>query len=159
MKIFQYGGRHRTIGTMWLTMWPVTWPTEANENTRVARGTLSAITVGSSNLCSGPKFRAVAPNVVADQNFSVVLDLIIWMTVLPLKRPSLVFFLLLLPWGGMEVVLCTKEKNFLWDERDRNNHPFYMESHQGIPCIIMESIIIYGILIADRHNWMNEIHD
>ena len=72
-------------------MWPVTWPTEANENTRVARGTLSAITVGSSNLCSGPKFRAAAPNVVADQNFSVVLDLIIWMTVLPLKRPPLVF--------------------------------------------------------------------
>ena len=32
-------------------------PTEANENMRVARGTLSAITVGSSNLCSGPKFR------------------------------------------------------------------------------------------------------
>ena len=75
MKIFQYGGRHRAIGTMWLTMWPVTWPTEANENTRVARGTLSAITVGSSNLCTGPKFRAAAPNIVADQNFSVVLDL------------------------------------------------------------------------------------
>ena len=53
MKIFQYGGRHQAIGTMWLTMWPVTWPTEANENTRVARGTLSAITVGSSNLCTG----------------------------------------------------------------------------------------------------------
>ena len=62
---------------MWLTMWPVTWPTEANENTRVARGTLSAITVGSSNLCTGPKFRAAAPNIVADQNFSVVLDLLI----------------------------------------------------------------------------------
>ena len=76
MKIFQYGGRHRAFGTMWLTMWPVTWPTEANENTRVARGTLSAITVGSSNLCTGPKFRAAAPNIVADQNFSVVLDLI-----------------------------------------------------------------------------------
>ena len=75
MKIFQYGGRLRAIGTMWLTMWPVTWPTEANENTRVARGTLSAITVGSSNLCTGPKFRAAAPNIVADQNFSVVLDL------------------------------------------------------------------------------------
>ena len=57
-------------------MWPVTWPTEANENTRVARGTLSAITVGSSNLCTGPKFRAAAPNIVADQNFSVVLDLL-----------------------------------------------------------------------------------
>ena len=52
------------------------WPTEANENTRVARGTLSAITVGSSNLCTGPKFRAAAPNIVADQNFNVVLDLI-----------------------------------------------------------------------------------
>ena len=76
MKIFQYGGRHRAIGTMWLTMWPVTLPTEANENTRVARGTLSAITVGSSNLCTGPKFRAAAPNIVADQNFSVVLDLL-----------------------------------------------------------------------------------
>ena len=61
---------------MWHTMWPVTWPTEANENTRVARGTLSAITVGSSNLCTGPKFRAAAPNIVADQNFSVVLDLV-----------------------------------------------------------------------------------
>ena len=61
---------------MWHTMWPVTWPTEANENTPVARGTLSAITVGSSNLCTGPKFRAAAPNIVADQNFSVVLDLI-----------------------------------------------------------------------------------
>ena len=61
---------------MWLTMWPVTWPTEANENTRVARGTLSAITVGSSNLCTGPKFRAAAQNIVADQNFSVVLDLV-----------------------------------------------------------------------------------
>ena len=60
---------------MWLTMWPVTWPTETNENTRVARGTLSAITVGSSNLCTGPKFRAAAPIIVADQNFSVVLDL------------------------------------------------------------------------------------
>ena len=58
-------------------MWPVTWPTEANENTRVARGMLSAITVGSSNLCTGPKFWAAAPNIVADQNFSVVLDLII----------------------------------------------------------------------------------
>ena len=76
MKIFQYGGRHRAVGTMWLTMWPVTWPTEANENMRVARGTLSAITVGSSNLCTGPKFRAAAPNIVADQNFSVVLDLL-----------------------------------------------------------------------------------
>ena len=74
---FQYGGRHRAIGTIWFTMWPVTWPTEANENTRVARGTLSAITVGSSNLCTGPKFRAAAPNIVADQNFSVVLDLFI----------------------------------------------------------------------------------
>ena len=62
---------------MWHTMWPVTWPTEANENTRVARGTLSAITVGSSNLCTGPKFRAAAPNIVGDQNFSVVLDLLI----------------------------------------------------------------------------------
>ena len=60
---------------MWLTMWPVTWPTEANENTRVARGTLSAITVGSSKWCTGPKFRAAAPNIVADKNFSVVLDL------------------------------------------------------------------------------------
>ena len=77
VKIFQYGGRHRAIGTMCLTMWPVTWPTEANENTRVARGTLSAITVGSSNLCGGPKFRAAAPNIVADQNFSVVLNLFI----------------------------------------------------------------------------------
>ena len=76
MKNFQYGGRHRAIGTMWLTMWPVTWPTEANENTRVARGTLSAITVGSSNLCTGPNFRAAASNIVVDQNFSVVLDLI-----------------------------------------------------------------------------------
>ena len=57
---------------MWLTMWPVTWPTEANENTQVARGTLSAIAVGSSNLCTGPKFRAAAQNIVADQNFSVV---------------------------------------------------------------------------------------
>ena len=75
MKIFQYGGRLRAIGTMWLTMWPATWPTEANENTRVARGTLSAITVGSSNLCTGSKFRAAAPNIVAGQNFSVVLDL------------------------------------------------------------------------------------
>ena len=72
MKIFQYGGRHRAIGTMW----PVTLPTEANENTWVARGTLSAITVGSSNLCTGPKFRAAAPNIVADKNFSVVLDLL-----------------------------------------------------------------------------------
>ena len=57
-------------------MWPVTWPTEANENTRAARGTLSAITVGSSNLCTGPKFRAAASHIVADQNFSVVLDLV-----------------------------------------------------------------------------------
>ena len=76
-------------------MWPVTWPTEANENTRVARGTLSAITVGSSNLCTGPKFRAVAPNIVADQNFSVVLDLRTvtrsrpnWITVPGLKSGS-----------------------------------------------------------------------
>ena len=76
VKIFQYGGRHRAIGTMWLTMWPVTWPTEANENTRVAHGTLSAITVGSSNLCGSPKFQATAPNIVADQNFSVVLNLV-----------------------------------------------------------------------------------
>ena len=60
-------------------MWPVTWPTEANENTRVARDTLSAITVGSSNLCTGPKFRAAAPNIVADHNYSVVLDLIMCM--------------------------------------------------------------------------------
>ena len=71
-------GRRFDPDSMWLTMWPFTWPTEANENSRVARGTLSAITVGSSNLsvCSGPKFRAAAPNIVADQYFSVVLDLI-----------------------------------------------------------------------------------
>ena len=62
---------------MWLTMWPVTWPTEANENTRVARGPLSAITIGSSKLCSGPKFRAATPNIVADQNFSSGLNLVI----------------------------------------------------------------------------------
>ena len=53
------------------------WLTEANENTRVARDTLSAITVGSSILCSDPKFRAAAPKIVVDQNFSVVLNLII----------------------------------------------------------------------------------
>ena len=62
-------------GPSWLTMWPVTWPTEANENTRVACGTESAITVGGSKLCTGPKFWTAASNIVADQNFSVVLNL------------------------------------------------------------------------------------
>ena len=48
---------------------------------KCARGTLSAIAAGRSNLCTGPKFRAAAPNIVADQNVSVVLDLLKMITI------------------------------------------------------------------------------
>ena len=30
----------------------------------------------STDLCNGPKFRAAAPNIVADQNLSVILNLV-----------------------------------------------------------------------------------
>ena len=48
---------------------------EVNENTRVARGMPSTITEVGSKLSSSPKFQAATSNIVADQNFSEVLNL------------------------------------------------------------------------------------
>ena len=51
------------------------WPAEASENTGAAHGTLSVITAGGSKLCSGPKFADADSKIVADQNFSGILNL------------------------------------------------------------------------------------
>ena len=48
----------------------------SSTSTRTRTRTHIIITVGSSKLCSGPKFRAAAPNIEADQNFSSGLNLI-----------------------------------------------------------------------------------